>query len=48
MKSKGTLYISGEMNADRPNFKFILEKTDEISDADINAFINCYKQANKP
>ena len=44
----GTIYISGEMMSDRPGFKFILEKSDDISDLDIQAFINCYKEAYKP
>ena len=33
---------------DRPDFKFILEKTDEFSSFDLEAFINVYKEANKP
>ncbi len=26
--AKGTIYISGEMTNERPNFKFTMEKTD--------------------
>lgn len=44
--SKGTIYISGEMISDRAGFKFIFEKTDEISDLDINAIASVYKSAN--
>jgi hypothetical protein len=36
------------MMADRPGFKFLLEKTDEISDLDIKAFMNVYTEAFKP
>ena len=46
--NKGTIYISGEMIADRAGFRFILEKTDEISDLDIEAIANVYKTANSP
>jgi len=46
--SKGTIYISGEMIADRAGFRFILEKTDEISDLDIEAIANVYRTANSP
>lgn len=41
--SKGTIYISGEMTSDRPNFKLVFEKSDEITDTDIKAFVECYK-----
>jgi len=36
------------MSPERPNFKLTLEKTDEISDIDVKAFVNCYREANKP
>eukprot|EP01016_Furgasonia_blochmanni_P044377 TRINITY_DN615_c0_g1_i8.p1 TRINITY_DN615_c0_g1~~TRINITY_DN615_c0_g1_i8.p1 ORF type:complete len:428 (-),score=71.38 TRINITY_DN615_c0_g1_i8:202-1485(-) len=48
IQSKGTIYITGEMTNDRPNFKFILEKTDEISEIDIKGFLEAYKEANRP
>lgn len=48
MTSKGTIYLSGEMTNERPSFKLTLEKSDEISENDIKAFIACYEQANKP
>lgn len=41
--TKGTIYISGEMTSDRPNFRFSLEKTDEISSFDIHAFLEAYR-----
>jgi len=31
------------MTSDRPNFKFSLEKTEEISKTDISAFLEAYK-----
>lgn len=43
LQSKGTLYISGEMTEDRPSFRFMLEKSDEITDHDIAAFVECYR-----
>ena len=46
--AKGTIYISGEMTGDRPNFKFTMEKTDNFTDIDLEAFCEVYKEANKP
>ena len=37
------IYITGEMTNDRPSFKLVFEKTDEITDADILAFVESYK-----
>lgn len=31
------------MTNDRPNFKFVFEKSDEITDTDIKAFLESYK-----
>lgn len=33
---------------DRPAFKFTLEKTEEFTNRDIEAFISSYRDANKP
>ena len=33
---------------ERPKFKFVLEKTDDISAADIKALMAAYKEANRP
>ena len=33
---------------DRPNFKFSIDKTNEFSEDDINAFLTVYREANKP
>lgn len=38
----------GEFSVDRPNFKFIMEKSGDISEVDIKAFLAAYKEANKP
>lgn len=38
----------GEFTNDRANFKFIMEKTDDISAVDIKAFLAAYQEANKP
>jgi len=46
--SKGTIYITGENIIDRPNFKFVLEKTEELSENDLLAFLESYKEANRP
>lgn len=46
--SKGTIYIMGEFSTERPNFKFTIEKTDDISDIDVKAFLAAYKEANRP
>ena len=46
MTSKGTIYISGEMTNQRPNFKFSLEKTENITQTDIKAFLESYKYLN--
>lgn len=43
LTSKGSISISGEMSDDRPNFKLVLEKFDEITDVDCKAFVECYK-----
>ena len=48
LTSKGTIYIVGEYTLDRPKFKFVLEKTDEISPTDVNALLAAYKEANRP
>lgn len=45
---KGTIYITGEYVSDRANFRFILEKSLDISEIDITAFLSSYKEANKP
>lgn len=36
------------MISERPNFKFILEKSDKFSDLDLQAFYNVYEEAIKP
>jgi len=46
--AKGTMYITGENTMDRPNFRLILEKSLDISEADIQAFIAAYREANRP
>jgi len=46
--SKGTVYLTGENILDRPNFKFRLDKTEDISVADLRGFLQSYKEANKP
>lgn len=46
--SQGTIYISGEMINDRPAFKFTLEKTEEFTNADLEAFMASYMEANRP
>jgi hypothetical protein len=33
---------------DRPAFKFTLEKTEEFSESDLEAFMACYFEANRP
>jgi SpoVK/Ycf46/Vps4 family AAA+-type ATPase len=48
MISKGTVYITGENTIDRPNFKFRLDKTEDISDADLQGFLHSYREANRP
>lgn len=46
--SQGTIYISGEMINDRPAFKFTLEKTEEFTNSDLEAFMASYIEANRP
>ncbi|KAL4488666.1 hypothetical protein ABPG73_020365 [Tetrahymena malaccensis] len=46
--NKGTICVTGEMISDRPGFKFSIEKTEEISEADIEAVINVYRTAIQP
>jgi hypothetical protein len=36
------------MTNERPNFKLIYEKSGDISDLDIKAFVEAYREANKP
>lgn len=36
------------MVSDRPGFRFIIEKSDEISELDIEAIMGVYRSANQP
>lgn len=36
------------MNSERPNFKFVIERADEFSSIDLQAFVNVYRESNKP
>ena len=36
------------MGLDRPNFRIILEKSDDITETDLKAILESYREANKP
>ena len=42
------MYITGENTMDRANFRLILEKSLDISESDIKAFLAGYREANRP
>ncbi|CAK66823.1 unnamed protein product (macronuclear) [Paramecium tetraurelia] len=46
--TQGTIYIYGEMTNEKPSMQIILEKTDQFSNADLEAFMACYVEANRP
>ncbi|CAD8045366.1 unnamed protein product [Paramecium primaurelia] len=48
IKTQGTIYIYGEMTNEKPSIQIILEKTDQFSNTDLEAFMACYIEANRP
>ncbi|CAD8065577.1 unnamed protein product [Paramecium sonneborni] len=46
--TQGTIYIYGEMTNEKPSISIILEKTKQFSNADLEAFMACYLEANRP
>ncbi|CAD8055564.1 unnamed protein product [Paramecium primaurelia] len=48
IQTQGTIYIYGEMTNEKPSIQIILEKTDQFSNVDLEAFMACYVEANKP
>ncbi|CAD8071579.1 unnamed protein product [Paramecium sonneborni] len=46
--TQGTIYIYGEMTNEKPSIQIILEKTEQFSNGDLEAFMACYVEANRP
>jgi hypothetical protein len=48
VKNKGSISIIGEYSNDKPSFKFIFEKKNEISNLNIDLIMKIYETANRP